>query len=91
MLVISCSQGSESLNNASNAANLTVEEAEAKHFLSEITPRLETLNSAQVEATWKFNTDINTVNEAKLVSVTTYQLFPLNTSTATKNNVSILY
>lgn len=63
---------SNSLNSiaANNATNVTAEEAEAKHFLQEISPRLETLNTEQVNATWKFNTDINDENEARLVSRT---------------------
>lgn len=62
---------SESLNSAgsNNATNVTAEEAEAKHFLAQISPRLEALNTEQVNATWKFNTDISSENEAKLVSV----------------------
>lgn len=58
---------SESLQN--NATNVTTEEAEAKHFLHAISTRLEDLNTKQVNATWRFNTDISSENEAKLVSV----------------------
>ena len=44
------------------------EEAQAYQFISELNTKLEVLNTAQVEASWNFNTNITNENEASLVS-----------------------
>ena len=53
--------------NAVDTPSVASEEAEAKRYVAELNARLEVLNTAQVDVTWKFNTDITSENEANLV------------------------
>ena len=52
------------------------EESDAKKFFAELDARLEVLNTAQVNASWIFSTNITNANEAQLVGLserTTFQ------------------
>lgn len=50
-----------------STVNVTAEESQAKQFIAQLNPRLEQLNTEQVEASWQFNTNISKENEVNLV------------------------